>query len=196
MCQTLEGQGNYFCFNFADHRLCPHWHWIVLWLSCAGNVLLMVAMILIGVHGPGCSSSTALDRSSQNPEETTGISNIHQCNHLESKTNSQLQAFRSSSWTQSYKDCVAKGSQLLVISNTEEQKYIQDIIKNKSTSIAWIGLIVKLPEEKWMWINGSLNQTLPQRLTADCGVIGKKGIGSDMCNTELNWICQKPSVFI
>ncbi|XP_026577950.1 killer cell lectin-like receptor subfamily G member 1 isoform X2 [Pseudonaja textilis] len=184
--------------------------------------------------GPGCSSSTAQNRRSQNPEETTGVSNTHQCNHLENKTNSQLQTFRSSlrqylcdatdtftenrscsvcprtwlpykdkcywisisiqSWYQSYKDCVAKGSQLLVISNTGEQEYVQNIAKNQST---WIGLMFKLPEEKWMWINGSpLNQTLSQPLMAGCGVIGKKGIRSDMCITELHWICQKPSVFI
>ncbi|XP_034277646.1 killer cell lectin-like receptor subfamily B member 1B allele C [Pantherophis guttatus] len=218
----------------ADHRLCPHWHWILLWLSCAGNVLLVVAMILIGVHGLGCSSSTPLNRSPQNPEEMTRISNTHQRNHLESKTNSQLQAFRSClrqhlcettnaftenascnvcprtwllyedkcywfstsilSWKQSGRDCAAKGSQLLVISNTREQKFVQDIIKDKST---WIGLTAKLPEEKWMWDNGSpLNQTLSQPLMADCGIIGKKGIASDICSAELHWICQKLSVFI
>ncbi|XP_026540257.1 killer cell lectin-like receptor subfamily G member 1 isoform X2 [Notechis scutatus] len=183
--------------------------------------------------GLGCSSSTAQNRPSQNPEETTGISNTHQCNHLESKTKSQLQTFRSlrqylcdgtdiftenrscsvcprtwlpykdkcywvstsiQSWNQSYKDCVANGSQLLVISNTGEQEYVQNIIKNKST---WIGLMFKLPEKKWMWINGSpLSRTLSQPLMAGCGVIEKKGIGSDMCSTELHWICQKPSVFI
>ncbi|XP_063152457.1 killer cell lectin-like receptor subfamily F member 2 [Candoia aspera] len=61
-------------------------------------------------------------------------------------------------WNQSYGDCLARRSQLLVISNTGEQKFIQDAIT--STKI-WIGLKVNLPEKKWMWIDGSpLNHTL------------------------------------
>ncbi|XP_070591770.1 killer cell lectin-like receptor subfamily B member 1B allele C [Erythrolamprus reginae] len=217
----------------ADHRFCPHWHWIVLWFSCAGNVLLVVAMILIGVHSLGCSFSIALNRSPQNPEEINSISNTHQCNHLESKTNKQLQGFRScvrhhlcdaadamkenracrmcpktwllyedkcywistsiQSWNESYKDCVAKRSQLFMISSTREQEYLQNIIKNKTT---WIGLTFKL-QKKWMWINGSpLNPRISQSLKGDCAILGKKGIASDMCTTENYWICQKPSVFI
>ncbi|XP_034277614.2 killer cell lectin-like receptor subfamily G member 1 [Pantherophis guttatus] len=98
------------------------------------------------------------------------------------------------SWNQSYMDCAAKRSQLLVISNTGEQKFIQDTIQNMNI---WIGLKFNLPEKKWMWVNGSpLNQTQSQPLTADCGAIGKKGIVADMCNSELYWICQKLSVFI
>ncbi|XP_039213121.1 killer cell lectin-like receptor subfamily B member 1B allele C [Crotalus tigris] len=223
-----------FVVQQADHRICPHWHRIVLWLSCTGNVILMVTVILMGVHGLGCNSSTATNRSPQNPEEMTRISNAHQCNPDENKTNSQLEALKTClrqhlceatnattengscsicpvtwvsyegkcywfstsilSWIQSQKDCVAKRARLLVISSTGEQEFIQDIIKNKDT---WIGLRLKLPEERWMWVNGSpLNQTLSQPLTADCGIIGKKGIASDMCSTELHWICQKPSVFI
>ncbi|KAM3847553.1 killer cell lectin-like receptor subfamily B member 1B allele C [Vipera latastei] len=218
----------------AVHRICPHWHWIVLWFSCTGNVILMVTVILMGFHGLGCNSSTATNRSSQNPEEMTGISNAHQCNQDENKTNSQLQALRTClrqhlceatnattengscsvcpvtwvsyedkcywfstsilTWMQSRKDCEAKRAQLLVISSTGEQEFIQDITKNKNT---WIGLRFKSSEKKWMWVNGSpLNQTLSQPFEAKCGVIGKKGITSDMCLTELYWICQKPSVFI
>uniref|UniRef100_A0A8C6V8M6 C-type lectin domain-containing protein n=1 Tax=Naja naja TaxID=35670 RepID=A0A8C6V8M6_NAJNA len=97
------------------------------------------------------------------------------------------------SWDQSYRDCEAKRSQLLVISSTGEQEFIQ----KKTNLNTWIGYRFNLPEKKWMWVNYSpLNQTLSQFLTAECGIIGKKGIASDMCNTELNWICQKPSVII
>ncbi|XP_070591769.1 killer cell lectin-like receptor subfamily B member 1B allele C [Erythrolamprus reginae] len=216
----------------ADHRLCPHWHWIVLRFSCALNVLLVLALIRIGVHGLGCSSLTVRNRSSQNSQEMTGISNTHQCKQDENKTNKELEEIRTclrlyfceatypltgngscsvcpltwlpyedkcywisttiQTWNESYKDCAAKRSQLLVISSTGQQEFIQDIIKD-----AWIGLTFKLPEEKWMWINGlPLNQTRFRSLKADCGTIIKNGISSDMCTSEHHWICQKPSVFI
>ncbi|XP_070591771.1 killer cell lectin-like receptor subfamily B member 1B allele C [Erythrolamprus reginae] len=98
------------------------------------------------------------------------------------------------SWNESYKNCAGKRSQLLVISSTGQQEFIQDKIKKLET---WIGLTFKLPEEKWMWVNGSpLNQTQSQTLRGDCGKITKKGISSDMCAVEHLWICQKPSVFI
>ncbi|XP_026540266.1 killer cell lectin-like receptor subfamily B member 1B allele C [Notechis scutatus] len=193
----------------------------------------MVAVILMGVYGLKCSFSTATNRSSQNFQEMTGISNAHHCKQNENKTNSQLQKFRTclrqylceptnapaengscsvcpitwfpykdkcywisnsiQSWNQSYKDCVAKGSQLLMISDTAEQEFIQ----NKTNINTWIGLKFKLPEKKWMWINGSpLNHILYQTSGAICGIIGKKGIDSDMCYTENYWICQKLSVII
>ncbi|KAG8127763.1 hypothetical protein E2320_014642 [Naja naja] len=179
----------------------------------------MVAVILMGVYGLGCSSSAATN-SSQNSQEMTGISSAHQQD--ENKTNSQIEKLRTClrqhlcettntstengscsvcpitwlpyedkcywistsilSWDQSYRDCEAKRSQLLVISSTGEQEFIQ----KKTNLNTWIGFSFNLPEEKWR----------SQSLTAECGIIGKKGIASDMCNTELNWICQKPSVII
>ncbi|XP_015746763.2 killer cell lectin-like receptor subfamily B member 1B allele C isoform X1 [Python bivittatus] len=223
----------------ADHQLCPRWHRTALLLAWTGNVLLMVAVIVMGAYRLSCSSSTPLNRNPQNPEKMTGtpslISNPHPYN------NSEIETFRSSlrhhlceaanastengscsvcpvtwllhedkcywfshsieSWDQSYEDCLAKRSQLLVISNTGEQKFIQDTIKVK----AWIGLNFKLPEKKWMWINGSplnhtdgspLSHTESQRVKANCGNIGQKGIYPDLCNGELHWICQKKCVSI
>uniref|UniRef100_A0A8C5WZS8 C-type lectin domain-containing protein n=1 Tax=Laticauda laticaudata TaxID=8630 RepID=A0A8C5WZS8_LATLA len=75
------------------------------------------------------------------------------------------------SWKQSYKDCVAKASQLLMISDTAEQEFIQ----NKINMNAWIGLEFKLPEKKWMWINGSLSNHIPrQDSRANCGIIERR----------------------
>ncbi|XP_070591772.1 killer cell lectin-like receptor subfamily B member 1B allele C [Erythrolamprus reginae] len=224
---------NFIAVPQADHRICPRWHRIVLWISCTGNVLLMVAVILMWVNGLGGCYSTASNRTSQNSQEMTGISYTHQCKEDENKPNKELEKFRTclrqhlcnatyplaengscsvcpltwlpyedkcywistkiQSWNESYKDCAAKRSQLLVISSTGQQEFFQDKISDG----AWIGLTFKLPEEKWMWVNGSpSNQTRPQSLKADCGTIIKKGIASDMCNAELPWICQKPSVII
>ncbi|ETE57657.1 hypothetical protein L345_16625, partial [Ophiophagus hannah] len=52
------------------------------------------------------------------------------------------------------------------------KEFIQNQTENKKT---WIGLKLKLPEAKF------------QPLTADCGIIGKKRIESDMCSTEHHW---------
>ncbi|XP_013915294.1 PREDICTED: killer cell lectin-like receptor subfamily B member 1B allele C [Thamnophis sirtalis] len=98
-------------------------------------------------------------------------------------------------WDQSNEECLAKRSQLLVISSIGEQEFIKNNTKTESPT--WIGLKLKLPEKKWMWVNGSpLNHTPSRHSIAVCGTIGKKGIASDICSVDLNWICQKPSIFI
>ncbi|KAM6472745.1 killer cell lectin-like receptor subfamily B member 1B allele C [Liasis olivaceus] len=210
--------------NTPDRQRCPCRHQCVVLVGWAGNIFLLLAMIGMGVYGLGSVSSqkpTKMYGESKRNNELEMFRSFlrqHLCEIAKASTeNGSCNVCPASwllhedkcywfshsinSWNQSYRDCLAKRSQLLVISNTGEQKFIQDTIKVK----AWIGLNFKLPENKWMWINGSplnhtdgspLSHAQSQPLKANCGNIGQKGIYPDLCNGEFHWICQKKSVSI
>uniref|UniRef100_A0A670IRG8 C-type lectin domain-containing protein n=1 Tax=Podarcis muralis TaxID=64176 RepID=A0A670IRG8_PODMU len=99
------------------------------------------------------------------------------------------------SWEKSKEDCIAKKSHLLIIDNQEEKEFIQ-----KNGKSVWIGLIVSSPKKKWIWINGSLLQEklfpAMQPEEGSCGVLYDDEIYSELCSTQLHWICQKGSVLL
>ncbi|CAM5105184.1 unnamed protein product, partial [Natator depressus] len=62
-------------------------------------------------------------------------------------------------WSESFKDCERRKSQMLVIQDREEMEFIQNI--TQGTNLVWIGLTIKSPEKKWTWVNTSpLDQSL------------------------------------
>ncbi|XP_026513529.1 killer cell lectin-like receptor subfamily B member 1 [Terrapene carolina triunguis] len=102
-------------------------------------------------------------------------------------------------WSESFKDCEMRTSQMLVIQDREEMELIQNI--TQGTSLVWIGLTIKSPEKKWTWVDTSpLDQSLfPVTGSAEgnsCGMIRRNRINSESCNTEFKWICQMGAILL
>ncbi|XP_067404930.1 killer cell lectin-like receptor subfamily B member 1B allele C [Emydura macquarii macquarii] len=102
-------------------------------------------------------------------------------------------------WTRAQEDCARRRSQLLVIQDSEEMEFIQNITKNQNHM--WIGLNITSRGRNWTWVDGSpLNQTLfmvsgPVEKNS-CASLQKNQIHSEICNTDYKWICQKKAVII
>ncbi|CAI5696694.1 unnamed protein product [Oreochromis niloticus] len=62
-------------------------------------------------------------------------------------------------WHESREDCIRRGSDLVVIDNQEEQKYVSNMIQNMKTTSNiwengfWIGITDMENEGTWVWIN-------------------------------------------
>ncbi|XP_074873422.1 killer cell lectin-like receptor subfamily F member 1 [Carettochelys insculpta] len=102
-------------------------------------------------------------------------------------------------WSESWKDCETRTSQMLVIQDKEEMGFIQNV--TQGTHLVWIGLAIKSPEHKWTWVDGSpLDQSLfPVTGSAEgnsCGMIRRNRINSESCNTEFKWICQTGAILL
>uniref|UniRef100_A0A8C3RKD6 C-type lectin domain-containing protein n=1 Tax=Chelydra serpentina TaxID=8475 RepID=A0A8C3RKD6_CHESE len=102
-------------------------------------------------------------------------------------------------WSESFKDCEMRTSQMLVIQDREEMEFIQNI--TQGTNLVWIGLTIKSPEKKWTWVDTSpLDQSLfPVTGSAEgnsCGMIRRNRINSESCNTEFKWICQMEAILL
>ncbi|XP_005917057.3 C-type lectin domain family 4 member M [Haplochromis burtoni] len=119
-------------------------------------------------------------------------------------------------WHESREDCVSRGSDLVVIDNQEEQKFISSNIQNMKTSDQWwqsgfwIGITDIETENRWVWINNVTE--VEQRYWMDgepndqgthgedCGVAVSsifnpwKTRFDGRCNWHnLHWICETPS---
>uniref|UniRef100_A0A8C3XNL0 C-type lectin domain-containing protein n=1 Tax=Chelydra serpentina TaxID=8475 RepID=A0A8C3XNL0_CHESE len=102
-------------------------------------------------------------------------------------------------WEQSRDDCLMKRAQLLVMDDREELTFIQNITQDQHQ--VWIGLNVTSPGRTWTWQDGSpLNQTLFPVLDPaqenNCASVKKNKIHSEICQTDLKWICQKAAVVV
>nr|XP_048690889.1 killer cell lectin-like receptor subfamily B member 1B allele C isoform X1 [Caretta caretta] len=103
----------------------------------------------------------------------------------------------SKTWSESRSDCSARGSQLLVIRDPKELEFLKDL--TQGSRLFWIGLSVSSPEKAWTWLDGSrLDQTLlPVSGPAEgnsCGVVKENQIGSDICSSAFQSICQRDTV--
>ncbi|XP_062977741.1 killer cell lectin-like receptor subfamily B member 1B allele C [Elgaria multicarinata webbii] len=175
--------------NILEHRLCPRWHWIVLQVGWAGNIILVAAVIALGV--------CVMNKNSQHPEQGAMLfsHNAHKYSH--DGRNKTLEDFKS---ILKQKLCEA------ATASTENgschlcpvtwllhrhkcywfSKSIQNWMQSKGDCVAkksqllvihdeeekeflqknivekvWIGLHVTPQEKKWIWINDSpLNRTL------------------------------------
>ncbi|XP_030574819.1 hepatic lectin-like [Archocentrus centrarchus] len=119
-------------------------------------------------------------------------------------------------WHNSRADCVRRGSDLVVIDDQVEQRFLSSNIENMKTSPRWwkngfwIGITDRETEGKWVWIN-NVTEVEPRYWMdgepndsghegEDCGVVVSSPFNpwktryDGKCQTEdLHWICEMPS---
>ncbi|XP_015274909.1 PREDICTED: killer cell lectin-like receptor subfamily F member 2 [Gekko japonicus] len=103
------------------------------------------------------------------------------------------------SWKKGKEDCTAKSSQLLVMPKQKDTAFIQSI--NEEMQLLWIGLQTTFPEQKWIWVDGSLlddkqSQDLGPVETNSCGMLNGNDIISEACGTVTTWVCETEALNI
>ncbi|XP_065420308.1 killer cell lectin-like receptor subfamily B member 1B allele C [Chrysemys picta bellii] len=168
----------------SQHRSsppCPWWHRIAVGVGWAGNIVLTIAVIALGVWGQTrgtlntsenndtrivssmeCSSCLEDFRSRLKPilcephnSSLAGGSGCKLCprDWLLHGDKCYWLSKESKDWTGSHDDCSWKSSRMLVIQNQEEMDFIQGVIQD--AGYVWIGLKVTRPGGKWTWVDGS-----------------------------------------
>lgn len=102
-------------------------------------------------------------------------------------------------WEKAREDCRGKTSELVVVSDEREKKFVSDHSWGASgTQGYWIGL--KAEDNKWKWVNGSelTNNWISQPPNDNQCVIsvGTQGWRSVMCNEEQQWICEMEALSV
>ncbi|XP_074826981.1 killer cell lectin-like receptor subfamily F member 1 [Natator depressus] len=102
-------------------------------------------------------------------------------------------------WSKSRDDCSKKGSQMLVIQDREQMDYLQSLVPAGQS--VWIGLTFNSSQRKWTWADGApvreeLVPGLSQAEANSCGQLGKTKIESEICSSELKWLCQKAAFLV
>uniref|UniRef100_A0A3Q4GQ12 C-type lectin domain-containing protein n=1 Tax=Neolamprologus brichardi TaxID=32507 RepID=A0A3Q4GQ12_NEOBR len=116
-------------------------------------------------------------------------------------------------WHQSREDCGSRGSDLVVIDDQEEQKFISSNIQNMKTSGQWwengfwIGITDIETENRWVWINNVTEVEQRYWMDGEPNNHGKEDCGVAVssifnpwktrfdghCNRHnLHWICETP----
>uniref|UniRef100_A0A8C1UDT9 Si:dkey-181c13.1 n=1 Tax=Cyprinus carpio TaxID=7962 RepID=A0A8C1UDT9_CYPCA len=80
-------------------------------------------------------------------------------------------------WTDSRRDCLQRGADLVIINNKEEQEFI---VNMTSANIVWIGLTDSDNEGVWKWVDGNEDCAVSQYSWADFP-----------CNYTFVWICER-----
>ncbi|XP_019215230.2 CD209 antigen-like protein C isoform X1 [Oreochromis niloticus] len=101
------------------------------------------------------------------------------------------------SWEESRRDCLKKGSDLMIINSREEQNFVNQFKKH-----LWIGLTDSETEGTWKWLNGTQmttsywNSGEPNGGTNEnCGQIkaydSQNSWNDETCSVLHFWICEK-----
>ncbi|XP_073729801.1 uncharacterized protein [Misgurnus anguillicaudatus] len=101
-------------------------------------------------------------------------------------------------WTESRRDCIERGADLIIINNKEEQ----NIFKISGREIIWIGLSDNEVEGRWKWVdNSTLNTSFwapgdPRNHTGneDCVQSNSSVWVTYTCDARFKWICEKTSL--
>uniref|UniRef100_K7GFW9 C-type lectin domain-containing protein n=1 Tax=Pelodiscus sinensis TaxID=13735 RepID=K7GFW9_PELSI len=97
------------------------------------------------------------------------------------------------SWSESREDCTRKGSEMLVIQNTEQMDHLQSALPEADH--IWIGLAFNSSQGKWTWLDGASVPELGPRMgkvnTNSCGVLQRRNIEFENCSVKLKWPCLK-----
>ncbi|XP_032643814.1 killer cell lectin-like receptor subfamily B member 1B allele C [Chelonoidis abingdonii] len=162
---------------------CPRWHRIAVGVGWAGNIVLTIAVIALGVWVSqlhvSCEGQTrgTLNTSENNKTECSCHEDFwsrlkpilcepHNGSLAEGSgcklcprdwllrgDKCYWLSKERKNWTRSHDDCSGKSAQMLVIQNQEEMEFIQNV--TQGASYAWIGLKVTAPGGKWTWVDGS-----------------------------------------
>ncbi|KAL3996243.1 kelch repeat and BTB domain-containing protein 12 [Sarotherodon galilaeus] len=101
------------------------------------------------------------------------------------------------SWEESRRDCLKKGSDLMIINSREEQNFVNQFKKH-----LWIGLTDSETEGTWKWLNGTQMTTSYWNSgepnggrTENCGQIkaydSQNSWNDAPCSNQHFWICEK-----
>ncbi|XP_068943499.1 C-type lectin domain family 5 member A isoform X1 [Petaurus breviceps papuanus] len=94
-------------------------------------------------------------------------------------------------WNNSRTRCSNEGATLVVINDTEEQRFLQ---QRAGLEVYFIGLRYQQSQKRWQWIDGSgfkVNIT-DDTPNFDCGTIGLSGtVDKSSCEISHRWICEK-----
>uniref|UniRef100_A0A3Q3BQ00 C-type lectin domain-containing protein n=1 Tax=Haplochromis burtoni TaxID=8153 RepID=A0A3Q3BQ00_HAPBU len=104
------------------------------------------------------------------------------------------------SWEESRRDCLKKGSDLMIINSREEQNFV-----NKFKKHLWIGLTDSETEGTWRWVDGTQMSSTSYWNSGEpnggrnenCGEIktynSENSWNDESCSNAKFWICEKRS---
>ncbi|XP_050776866.1 killer cell lectin-like receptor subfamily B member 1B allele B [Gopherus flavomarginatus] len=205
----------------------PRWHRTALWVGWIGNIVLVIAVIVLGIWVSHLLSEKGQTLAASKTADPSTAECSARLEHFRSQLTQKLchpaqpspaggsgcklcptdwhlrgdkcywVGRGSKTWSESYADCSARGSQLLVIRDRKELESLQDL--TGGTSQFWVGLSLHSPEKAWTWLNSSrLDQTqFPVSGPAEgnsCGALAGKQLNSDTCSSAFQWICQRDAV--
>ncbi|XP_059199593.1 CD209 antigen-like [Centropristis striata] len=90
------------------------------------------------------------------------------------------------SWEDSRQDCRDRGADLVIVTNEEEQVFI-----NSFNERFWIGLTDREEEGTWRWVDGSVLNSSGFWYRGQPSE-GLNRWSDDGCNVLKPWICEKP----
>ncbi|XP_030399868.1 killer cell lectin-like receptor subfamily B member 1B allele B [Gopherus evgoodei] len=166
----------------------PRWHQTALWVGWIGNIVLVIAVIVLGIWVSHLLSEKGQTLAASRTADPSTAECSARLEHFRSQLTQKLchpaqpspaggsgcklcptdwhlrgdkcywVGRGSKTWSESCADCSARGSQLLVFRDRKELESLQDL--TGGTSHFWVGLSLHSPEKAWTWLNGSrLDQT-------------------------------------
>ncbi|XP_042588437.1 C-type lectin domain family 4 member M-like [Cyprinus carpio] len=170
-------------------------------------VLQMTAVIVLCVHIYTNNSNCTQEKD----QLTTGKGNLlNKTDHLpvfgkdQCSDNPKWITYKHSSyyissewknWTDSRRDCLQRGADLVIINNKEEQEFI---VNMTSANIVWIGLTDSDNEGVWKWVDGSTLTTRIWNPNEPNGKVGDEDCAVSQyswadfpCNYTFVWICER-----
>ncbi|XP_069031087.1 C-type lectin domain family 12 member B-like [Embiotoca jacksoni] len=102
-------------------------------------------------------------------------------------------------WEEARENCTTRSSDLVVVDNAEEKKYVSDNSWGSSGNKGyWIGL--KAEDGKWKWVDGSYladNSWIENPTDGHCAIsVKNEGWKSVNCNNRNNWICEQKALSV
>ncbi|XP_035968845.1 killer cell lectin-like receptor subfamily G member 1 isoform X2 [Halichoerus grypus] len=91
-------------------------------------------------------------------------------------------------WNSSLEFCLAEDSHLLMFTDNQEMRLLQNFLKK---DFYWIGLRNNFG---WRWEDGSalnISRILSNSSIQKCGTISKDGLQASSCEVLLQWVCKK-----
>ncbi|XP_068994845.1 asialoglycoprotein receptor 1-like [Embiotoca jacksoni] len=102
-------------------------------------------------------------------------------------------------WEEARENCTIRSSDLVVVDNAEEKKYVSDNSWGSSGNEGyWIGL--KVEDGKWKWVDGSDladSSWIENPTDGHCAIsVTDDGWKSVNCNNRNRWICEQKSLSV